>query len=93
MPKANEAAIGIRKRACKLVSSIIGNKPIKVVIDVSRIALNLAVPAVTTESNNDNLFFEVLIKSSKMMLSFTTTPDRAMMPRNDRKFSGISIII
>ena len=48
--KPNATAIGVTKRACKLVSNMIGNTPANVVIEVRVIARKRAHPASITAS-------------------------------------------
>ena len=50
IPKPNDIAIGIKKRACCDVSRIIGIKPKNVVSVVNIIGLNLCIPALLTAS-------------------------------------------
>jgi len=84
-PNANDTAIGIRKRACRLFSSIIGTSPQKVVSVVSRIGRKRRV----TESRI-TCFRAMpsarsrLIRSIMISESLTTIPVSATIPNTDR---------
>ena len=76
--------MGIRKRACTLVSSISGATPAKVVIDVNITGRNRPLTPSITASRNDAPFSRrSLMASSNTRLSFTTTPLTAMIPTSD----------
>ena len=84
IPKAKEIAIGITTCACKLRSKMMGNKPIKVVSDVKIIALNRCEPASIAAFTKEWPSLRArLTKSTMIKLSFTTTPDKAMIPQID----------
>ncbi len=85
MPKAREIAIGITICACRLRSNTIGNKPKKVVAEVSMIARKRCVPACSAAnflSRPQSL--ARLTKSTIIKLSLTTTPDKATRPKTER---------
>ena len=73
----------------KLFSKIIGAKPAIVVIDVRKIALNLASPALKIASSNDIPSFKFELNFEiKTSPSLTNIPMRAIIPRRDITFTG-----
>ena len=93
-PNARDTAIGITIFACKLVSIMIGKTPIKVVIEVSNIALKRRAPACITASLIATPSARALLtKSTITSESFTTTPATAIIPNTDKLLIVIPKII
>ena len=81
MPKARLTAIGFMNDAVPEVSIIIGTRPKKVVMDVSRMARNRFAPASTAACARGRPSLTALFTKSTMIReSFTTTPARAIHP-------------
>ena len=84
IPHPKDTAIGIRNADCVLGSNIKGSKPKKVVSDVSKIGRKRRTPARRTASINFMPFLTWrFMKSTITRLSFTTTPDKAIIPSNE----------
>ena len=89
MPYAIDIAIGIRNCACLLSSKIRGAKPTTVVIEVRKIALNLARPASYRASSKDNPSLKLLLNFPiNTRPSFTIIPIKAIIPSIDKIFTG-----
>ena len=82
IPKASEVAIGITSCACMLVSRMIGTRPKNVDSEVSRMALKrLDAASLTAYNKGTPRARSLLTKSTRIRLSFTTTPASAIMPK------------